>query len=107
MTVEGLTDGDGMQASTITEQDEMFRRESFLPNEYNQYLPGPLAGHSHQSVTEQAVKGAIFLQSVQIAPGPDELCLVLYTFSRSGTKRELWSWQMHSSRRADTQHCGT
>jgi len=37
MTVEALTDRDGMQANTSLEKEEMLRRKSFPPNDGDQY----------------------------------------------------------------------
>jgi len=69
-----MTDRDGQQSNTITEKEAMLRRESFPPNEHDQYFKLPLAGQVHHSLTEEAVERAIFAQVVGKAPGPDTLC---------------------------------
>ena len=84
-TVEALTDRDGKQANTTTEIAEMVRRQSFPPKENDQYIELPPAAQAHQSVTEQAVERALFLQSVGKAPGPDKLSF--------GAVRLLWRWE--------------
>jgi len=73
MTVEALTDREGNQANTSQEKEEMLRRESFPPNDDNQYYELPPAGSAPTCVTEQAVERALFSQSVQKAPGLDKL----------------------------------
>jgi len=70
-TVEALTDRDGTQANTITEQEEMLRRVSFPPDLHKQYFGLPRVGHVHQSVTEPAVKQVLFTLSIGKAPGAD------------------------------------
>jgi len=57
---EAMTDRDGKQANTITEKEEILRRESFRPNEYDQYFELPPAGQANQCRTEQAVELALF-----------------------------------------------
>jgi len=84
MTLEALTVRDGKQANTITEKEEMLRRKSFPPNEYDQYFELPPPGQAHQSISQQAVGRALFLQSIKKAPGPDKLSL--------GAVRLLWKW---------------
>jgi hypothetical protein len=37
-TIQALTDRNGRQGNTITENEEMLRHESFPPNEHKQYL---------------------------------------------------------------------
>jgi len=71
MQVEALTDRDGQQANTITKMDEMLQRESFPPNDYDQFFELSLAGQEHQSITEHVIERAPFSQSVRNAPGPD------------------------------------
>jgi hypothetical protein len=83
-TMEALTDGDGKQPNTIAKKEEMLRRESFPPNEYDQYFKLPPAGQAHQSVAEQAVEIALFLLSVITAPSPDKLSF--------RAVRLLWKW---------------
>jgi len=73
MTVEALTDREGKQANTSQEKEEMLRRESFPPNDDDQYYKLPPAGSAHTRVTEQAVERALLSQSVKKAPGPDKL----------------------------------
>jgi hypothetical protein len=84
MTVEALTDREGKQANTATEKEEMLRRESFPPNDNDQYYELPPAGSAHTRVTEQAVERALHSQSVKKAPGPDKLSF--------GAIRLLWKW---------------
>jgi len=72
--VEALTDRDGKQANTITEKEDMLRRESIPPNEQEQHFELPPAGQAHQSVTEQAVERALLAQAAGKAPGLDTLC---------------------------------
>jgi len=62
----------------------MLRRHSFPPNGYDQYFELPPAGQAHQSVTEQAVKSALFSQSIKKAPGLDKLSF--------GAIRPVWEW---------------
>jgi hypothetical protein len=47
LTVEALTDRDRKQAYTIVEKEEMLRRDSFPPNEYDQYCKLPPAGEAN------------------------------------------------------------
>jgi hypothetical protein len=56
MTMEALTDGEGKMANTATEKGELLRRESFPPNNNDQYYELPPAGSAHTRVTEQAVQ---------------------------------------------------
>jgi hypothetical protein len=84
MTVEALTDREAKQANTSQEKEEMLRRESFPPNDDDQYYKLPPAGSAHTCVTEQAVEQALFSQSVKKAPRPDKL-----PFSAI---RLLWKW---------------
>jgi len=84
MTLEALTDREGMQATTATEKQEMLRSENFVPNDEDQYYETPPAGSAHTCVTEQAVERALFSQSVEKAPGPDKLSF--------GALRLLWGW---------------
>jgi hypothetical protein len=84
MTVEALTDREGTQANTATEKEEMLRRESFPPNDNDQYYALPPAASAHTRVTEQAVERALHPQSVKKAPGPDKLSF--------GAIRLLWKW---------------
>jgi len=84
MTVESLTDREGKQVNTSQEKEEMLRRESFPPNDDDQYYEIPPAGSAHTRVTEQSVERALFSQSVKQAPGPDKL-----SFSAI---RLLWKW---------------
>jgi len=51
MTVEALTDRDGKQANTAMEKEDMLRRESFPPNNNDQYYELPPAGSEHTRVT--------------------------------------------------------
>jgi len=82
--VEALTDREGKQANTATEKEEMLRRESFPPNDNDQYYELPPAGSAHTRVTEQAVERALHAQSVKKAPGPDKLSF--------GAIQLLWKW---------------
>jgi len=84
MTVEALTDRDGKQGNTSLEKEEMLRHESFPPNDGDQYYELPPAECAHTRVTEQAVKRALFCQSVNKAPGPDKLSF--------GAIQPLWKW---------------
>jgi len=84
MTVEALTDRQRKQANTLQEKEEMLRRESFPPNDDDEYYELPPAGSAHTRVTEQAVERAVFSQSVKKAPGPDKLSF--------GTIRLLRKW---------------
>jgi hypothetical protein len=84
MTMEALTDRDGKQANTIAQKQEILRRESFPPNEYDQYFKLLPAGQAHRYVNEQAVERALFAQSVKKAPGPDKLSF--------GAVHLLWRW---------------
>jgi len=84
MTMEALTDRDGKQVNTIAEKEEMLRRESFPPSEYDKSFELPHAGQAHQSVTEQAVGRAQFSQFVKKAPGQDKLSF--------RAVRLLWKW---------------
>jgi len=88
MTVEALTDREGKQANTSLEKEEMLRRESFPPNDDDQYYALPAAGSAHTRVTEQAVERALFSQSVKKAPGPDKLSF--------GAIRLHWTWDKES-----------
>jgi hypothetical protein len=62
----------------------MLRRESFPPNDNDQYYELPPAGSAHTRVTEQAVERALHSQSVKKAPGPDKLSF--------GAIQLLWKW---------------
>jgi len=84
MTIEALTDRDGKLANTSLVKEEMLRKESFPPNDGNQYYEQPPAGNAHTRVTEQAAKRALFSQSVKKALGPDKL-----SFS---TIQLRWKW---------------
>ena len=83
-TVEALTEREGRQANTAAEKEEMLRRESFPPNDNDQYYELPPAGSAYTRVTEQAVERALLAQSVKKAPGPDKLSF--------GAIRLLWKW---------------
>jgi len=84
MTMEALTDGEGKQADTSLEKEEMLRHESFPPNDDDQYYELLPAWSAHTRVTEQAVERALFSQSVKKAPWPDKLSF--------GAIRLLWKW---------------
>jgi len=84
MTSEALTDREGKQANPATEKEERLRRESFPPNDDNQYYELPPAGSAHTRVTEQAVERALFSPSVKKALGPDTLPF--------GAIWLLWRW---------------
>jgi len=71
MTVEALPDREGKQANTSLENEETLKRESFPPNEHDQYYELPPTGSAHTCVTQQADERAFFSQSVKKAPGPD------------------------------------
>jgi len=73
MTVEAVTDRQGMQANTATEKQEMLRRESFQQYDDDQYYELPPAGRARTRVTKQAVERALSSQSVKNDPGPDKL----------------------------------
>ena len=62
----------------------MLRRESFPPNDKNQYHELPPGRSAHTRVTEQAVEGALHSQTVKKALGPDNLPV--------GAIRLLWKW---------------
>jgi hypothetical protein len=80
--VEALTDREGKQANTSLEKEEMLRRESFPPNDDDQYYELPPAGSAHTRITEQVVEQALRSQSVNNAPGQDKLSF--------GAIRLLW-----------------
>jgi len=84
MTVEALVHREGKQGNTATEKEEMLRRESFPPNDNDQYYELPPAVSAHSHVTEQAVERALHSQSVKKAPGPDKLSF--------GAIQLLWKW---------------
>jgi len=84
MTMEALTDREGKEANTSQEKEEMLRRESFPPNDDDQYYELLPAGSPPTHITEQAVERALFTQLVKKAPGPDKL-----TFSAILL---LWKW---------------
>jgi hypothetical protein len=65
MAVEALTDRERNQANMSQEKDQMLTRESFPPNNDDQYYELPSAGNAHTCVTEQAVEQALFSQSVK------------------------------------------
>jgi hypothetical protein len=56
MTMEALTDREGMQTNTATEKEEMLRRKSFPQNDNDLYYELPSAGSAHTGVTEQPVE---------------------------------------------------
>jgi len=56
MTVEALTDSEGNQANTATENELMLRCESFPRKDNDQYYELPPSGSTHTRVTEQAVQ---------------------------------------------------
>ena len=56
MTVEAVTDREGKQGNTSQEKEDMLRRESFLPNDDDQYYEQPHADSAQTCVTEQAVE---------------------------------------------------
>jgi len=88
MTVEALTDREGKEANTSQEKEGMLRRESFPPNDDDQYYELPHAGSVHKCVTEQTVERALFSQLVKMALGPDKLSF--------GAIRLLWKWDIES-----------
>jgi len=84
MTMVTLMEREGKQANTATEKEEMLRRESFPPNDNNQYYNLPPTGSAHTDCTEQGVKEALYSRSVKKAPGPDKLSF--------GPTPLLWKW---------------
>jgi len=82
--MKALTDGEGKQANTILEKEEMLICRSFPPDDDNQYYQLPPAGHAHTPVTKQAVERALYSQSMKKGPGPDKLSF--------GAIRPLWMW---------------
>ena len=89
MTMEALTDRDGKHANTATENEEMLRRESFPPNDNDQYSELPLAGSAHTPVTKQAVERALHSQSVKKAPGPDKMSFGAIQLLRKWNKERI------------------
>jgi hypothetical protein len=83
-TLEALTDTEGKQANTITEKEEMLRRESCPLNDGDLYEEISPAGQAHECITKQSVERAQFSQSVKKAPGPDNLSF--------GAILLLWEW---------------
>jgi len=83
-TVEAVTDREGKKANTSLEKEDMLRRESFPPNDDDQYYELSPTGSAQTRITAQAVEGALFSQSVKKAPGPDKLSF--------GAIRLLWNW---------------
>jgi len=51
-----VTDSERKQANTSLEREQMLRRESFPPNDNDQYYELPRAGSAHTLLTEQAVE---------------------------------------------------
>jgi len=72
-TVEPFTDGEGKQANTSLQMNEMLLPKSFPQNDKNQYYKHPPAGSAHTHITEQAVELALYSRSDNIAPGLDNL----------------------------------
>jgi len=107
MTVAALTNRDGKEENMNAEKEEMLRGESFPLNESNQYFELPPGGQAHQSVTEEAVERALLSRTVKKTPGLENLSLEPYAYSRSGTKRALWSWRRQPSGQANTQQSGS
>jgi len=62
----------------------MLRRDSFPPNNDDEYCELPLAGSTHTPVTEQTVERALYSQSVKKALEPDKLSF--------GSIWLLWKW---------------
>jgi len=73
MAVEATTHREGKQGNATLQKEEMLRRESFPPDDDNQYYELPPSGSAHTCGTEQAVERALFPQLVNKAPGPDKL----------------------------------
>jgi len=73
ITVEALTDREGIQGNTSLEKEEMRRHKSFPPNNGDQYYELHPAVSAHTRVTEHAVEQDLFSQSVMKAPAPDKL----------------------------------
>jgi hypothetical protein len=84
LTVEAITDREGKQANRQLEKEEMLRRESFPPNDDDQYYKLPPAGSGHTRITEKAVEQVLLSQSVKKTPGPNKLSF--------GTTGLLWQW---------------
>jgi hypothetical protein len=84
-TVEALTNREGKQGNTSLEKMQMVSRESFPPNDADQFNRLPPADTANKRITEQAVERAWFSQSVKTAPGPDKLLF--------GPIRLLWEWE--------------
>ena len=80
--MEVLTNREGKQGNTSLEKEGMLRRESFPPNDDDQYYELPPAGSTHTRVTEHAVERAVVSKSVKEAPGLDKLSF--------GAIRLLW-----------------
>jgi len=85
VTVEALTDRYGIHVNTITEKGEILRQVSFPLHKHDRYCELPQGRQVHQSVTEQAVNHALFMQSIRKAPGPDKLSF--------RTVCPLWEWE--------------
>jgi len=90
MTVEALTDREGKQANTATEEEEMLRRQSFPQNDDDQYYELPPVGSGSTRVTEQAAEGALLSQSVTKPWAQTSYRLAPYGYSGSGMNREWW-----------------
>lgn len=63
---------EGSHVNIVKELEEMLGRESFPPNNEDQYYELPPAGYVQTHVTEQAVERALYSQSVNIAPDPEK-----------------------------------
>ena len=82
--MEAFTDTEGKIGNISQVKEEILRRESFPPNDDDQYYELPPAGSTHTHVTEQAVERALFSQSMEKALGPDKLSF--------GAIWLLWKW---------------
>jgi hypothetical protein len=69
MTVEASTDREGKQEKTATEMQEILRRQSFPPNDDDQYFEPPRVGNPHRGVTEHAVQRPYWVNQSK-CPGP-------------------------------------
>jgi hypothetical protein len=72
-TVVALSGRDGKQTNTSLEKEEMLRHKSFLLKDGDQQYEPPPAGSVLTCATEQAVKRALFSQSMKKELGSEKL----------------------------------
>jgi hypothetical protein len=89
--MEAPTHRNGTQVIILPVTKEFVRRQSFPPNEHTQYFELPLPGQALQSITEQEVQQAPFVQSTGKAPVPDKLSVGFVCSVHKWEQTNSWS----------------